>query len=207
MKSSSKKTANGQHSGFKSLLKSESAAVSTLEVSAECSPITIVGNEHIVDGMDDGCLQQAVNARLAPGVSDVVINPDAHLGYGAPVGCVMTSPTHIYPGPVGVDIKCSMSLLQTDLPASEIEDRKTRRELIKAICARIPTGTGRGQRKAPKARRIDERLGFEAVTRGASKNVLRKLGIPQQWADRCEDSQHTAADGSFDSLESRLDGL
>ena len=38
-------------------------------------------------------------------------------GAGVPVGSVMISPTHIYPGPVGVDIKCSMSLLQTDIPA------------------------------------------------------------------------------------------
>ena len=55
------------------------------------------------------CLQQAINSRTAPGVTDLVLNPDAHLGYGAPVGCVMASPTHIYPGPVGVDIKCSTS--------------------------------------------------------------------------------------------------
>lgn len=196
-----------QPMGFKSLLESESSAVSTLDVVKDQSPITVVGNREIVAGFDDKCLQQAVNARLSPGVTNVVLNPDAHLGYGAPVGCVMTSPTHIYPGPVGVDIKCSMSLLQTNLPASAIEDRKVRKELIKAICSRIPTGTGRGQRHAPKARSIDERLGFEAATRGASKNVMRKLGIPQEWAQRCEDSQHTAADGSFDTLEARLDNM
>ena len=32
---------------------------------------------------------------------------------GTPVGCVLNSPTHVYPGPVGVDIKCSMSFLPT----------------------------------------------------------------------------------------------
>ena len=81
-----------------------------------------------------------------PACTELVLNPDAHCGYGAPVGCVLVSPTHIYPGPVGVDIKCSMSLLQLDLPADAIVDRPTRRALINAICERIPTGAGRGQR-------------------------------------------------------------
>ena len=109
-------------------------------------PITVIGTEAIRGTFGDQCLQQAVNSRLAPGVEELVINPDAHLGYGAPVGCVMASPTHIYPGPVGVDIKCSMSLLQLDLPAGEIDSRDTRRALIDAILERVPTGAGKGQR-------------------------------------------------------------
>ncbi len=191
-------------SAFADVLRCESQAIATLDVGQDKSPITVIGNEHIRGGFSDECLQQAINARLAPGVTDVVINPDAHVGYGAPVGCVMVSPTHVYPGPVGVDIKCSMSLLQTDVPAREIESAKVRRELIKAICSRIPTGTGRGQRAAPKARRIDERLGVAAASQGASKNVLRKLGIPKEWARRCEDASHAGLDGNADVLEHRL---
>src|SRR3978361_934544 len=79
------------------------------------TPIKVIGTESIRAGFDEVCLQQAINSRLAPGVTQVVLNPDAHRGYGAPVGCVMVSPTHIYPGPVGVDIKCSMSLLQMNI--------------------------------------------------------------------------------------------
>ncbi len=55
-------------------------------------PITVIGTESIRNTFDDGCLQQAINSRLAPGVTDLVLNPDAHCGYGAPVGCVMVSP-------------------------------------------------------------------------------------------------------------------
>ncbi len=68
-------------------------------------PITVIGTDAIRDNFDQTCLQQALNSRSAPGVTDLDLNPDAHAGYGAPVGCVMVSPTHIYPGPVGVDIK------------------------------------------------------------------------------------------------------
>src|SRR6476659_6038252 len=101
-------------------------------------PITVIGTEAIRDGFDARCLEQALNSRGAPGVTDLVLNPDAHAGYGAPVGCVLVSPTHIYPGPVGVDIKCSMSLLQLDLPADQIADKTLRRKLIEAVCERIP---------------------------------------------------------------------
>src|SRR6185436_13011260 len=103
-------------------------------------PVTVIGTEAIRGTFDDLCLQQAINSRRAPGVSELVLNPDGHAGYGAPVGCVLVSPTHIYPGPVGVDIKCSMSLLQMNLPEGEINDRRIRRALIDAITERIPTG-------------------------------------------------------------------
>ncbi len=167
-------------------------------------PIKVFGTEAIRDTFDDLCLQQAVNSRLAPGVTDLILNPDAHCGYGAPVGCVMVSPTHIYPGPVGVDIKCSMSLLQLDLPAEAIEDRHVRRQLISAICQRTPTGAGKGQRHAEKSRHVNRSLGRQLVVEGASEDVCQSLGIPASWAYRCEDAFHLGHDDTHDSLEQRL---
>lgn len=170
-------------------------------------PITVIGTAAIRSTFDDLCLQQAINTRQAPGVAEVVLNPDAHCGYGAPIGCVLASPTHIYPGPVGVDIKCSMSLLQLELPADAVEDRQVRRALIDAIVMRVPTGAGRGQRCAPKSRRVNAQLGREVVTAGASAAVCEALGIPVEWAARCEDSSHGGHDGTRESLEARLDLL
>src|SRR5436190_15095287 len=149
-------------------------------------PITVIGTNSIRAGFDSTCLQQALNARSAPGVLDLVLNPDAHAGYGAPVGCVLTSASHVYPGPVGVDIKCSMSFLQLDLPAEQIVDKTVRRALINAILERTPTGPGRGQRCAHKARKVGEDLGRKVVVQGASAEVCYALGIPTEWAQRCE---------------------
>ena len=170
-------------------------------------PITVIGTEAIRNGFDAGCIEQALNSRGAPGVTELVLNPDAHRGYGAPVGCVMVSPTHIYPGPVGVDIKCSMSLLQMDLPVEQIADRPVRRALINAIIERTPTGAGRGQRSVKKSRRVSGSLGRKIVIEGASREVCEALGIPPHWADYCEDSQHVGHDGSSGSLEKRVDLL
>lgn len=169
------------------------------------SPVRVVGTDAICSSFDDNCLKQAANVRLAPGVTDVVLNPDAHAGYGAPVGCVLASPTHIYPGPVGVDIKCSMSLLQLDLPKDAVADRPMRRALIVAILARTPTGPGRGQRHAPKGREINADLALRVVTEGASDGVLDELRVPREWAARCEDSAHTGHDHTTEALRERQD--
>jgi len=182
------------------------SAVGILPVQGR-KPITVIGTEAIRAGFDAKCLQQAINSRLAPGVSDLVLNPDAHVGYGAPVGCVMVSPTHVYPGPVGVDIKCSMSLLQLNVPADAVVDRKVRRALIEAIGQRIPTGAGRGQRSARKSRKVGPDVGKNVVTQGASVDVCQALGIPPEWASRCEDHAHVGHDGSSDALALRLDHL
>lgn len=167
-------------------------------------PITVIGTKVIRDGFDSKTLEQALNVSSAPGVTDVVVNPDAHIGYGAPIGCVLVSPSHIYPGPVGVDIKCSMSLLQLDLPQEELLDNKVCRALIAAITDRTPTGPGMGQRDVRKPRRVSKEDAIRAVTEGASETVCRKLGIPYEWASRCEDAFHRGHDGSLHALSERL---
>jgi len=149
-------------------------------------PITVIGTQAIRETFDDVCLQQAINSRRSPGVSNVVLNPDGHLGYGAPIGCVMTSPTHIYPGPVGVDIKCSMSLLQTNIPADAIIDRRIRRS-------------------AKKSRRIPTDIGARSLVEGASETLLTAMGVPAEWAHQCEDAFHLGHDDTQDAIAERVE--
>lgn len=181
-----------------------SEATAILPTTAPSKPVTVIGTPAIRAGFDELCLRQAVNSRLAPGVTDLVLNPDGHCGYGAPVGCVLVSPSHIYPGPVGVDIKCSMSLLQLDLPAAAVAERAVRRALIEAICARTPTGAGRGQRHVRKSRPVSPEVGRRALVEGASAGVCDALGIPRDWADVCEDAWHRGHDDTADALAERL---
>lgn len=172
---------------------------------SKTKPITVIGNQKIRETFDQKCLQQAINSRLAPGVDDLVLNPDAHAGYGAPVGCVMTSRSHIYPGPVGVDIKCSMSLLQTDLPEEELKSKEARRALINSLLERLPTGAGKGQRSVKKSRYVDYQSGKMAVTQGATPKVCQAMGIVPEWASACEDASHTGHDGTIVALLSRME--
>ena len=144
----------------------------------EGKPITVIGTPAIRETFDDKCIEQAINSRTAPGVTDLVLNADAHCGYGAPVGCVLVSPTHVYPGPVGVDIKRSMSFLQLDLPVSEVKERPVRRALIDALLKRTPTGPGKGQRSVPLARRVSPQVGKRVAAEGKDFNeVLRSVEL------------------------------
>src|SRR6186713_2419369 len=170
-------------------------------------PITVIGTDAIRRSFDAKCLEQALNSRGAPGVTDLILNPDAHAGYGAPVGCVLVSPTHIYPGPVGVDIKCSMSLIQLDLPVDAVADKTVRRALINAIVERTPTGAGKGQRNVKKGRNVNGDLGRRVAIEGASEAVCRELGIPPEWAQHCEDAFHVGHSNQRGDLAARLDLL
>ena len=181
-----------------------SDATAILPTGGSTKPVTVIGTPAIRAGFDEICLQQAMNSRLAPGVTELVLNPDGHCGYGAPVGCVLVSPSHVYPGPVGVDIKCSMSLLQLDLPAEAVADRVVRRALINAICERTPTGPGRGQRHVRKSRPVTAVVGRQALVEGASAEVCDAIGIPRDWADHCEDARHFGHDDTVAALADRL---
>jgi tRNA-splicing ligase RtcB len=94
-----------------------------------------------------------------------------------------------------------------NIPADAIVNRKVRRALIDAIGLRIPTGAGRGQRSARKSRKVNRELGTKAVTQGASAEVCTALGIPPEWAMRCEDSFHVGHDETGDALSLRLEHL
>jgi tRNA-splicing ligase RtcB (3'-phosphate/5'-hydroxy nucleic acid ligase) len=177
-------------------------ATGQIEIGETRAPIAVVGTPAIRESFGNSCLAQAIAAASAPGVSRFILNPDAHWGYGVPVGSVLVSPTHIYPSPVGVDIKCSMSLLQTDVPEEAIAEPTVRRQLIREIEARLAT-----KRRAARGLAINQESGFEAAVHGGSKKVLKHFGIPANWLDRCEDTQHTSNDGDHDRLAHRLHKL
>jgi len=75
----------------------------------------------------DGSLEQLVNVAMLPGVVDAALAmPDAHQGYGFPVGGVaaMELPDGVVsPGGVGYDINCGVRLLALSLTAGELGRR------------------------------------------------------------------------------------
>src|SRR5438045_1528848 len=55
-------------------------------------PITVIATPAIRETLKDKCIEQALNSRGAPGSTDLVLNPDAHCRYGAPLGCAVVEP-------------------------------------------------------------------------------------------------------------------
>ncbi len=163
-------------------------------------PVRLIANDTIFAGFDDKVFEQAVNTAEAPGVEQLIVLSDAHAGYGCPVGSVVVTDGMVYPGPVGPDIGCSMSLLQTDLEDAAVDDKQIRRAIINAICARIPTGTG--SRQADKGRKIIAEVLRDIPIHGACQITLGELGIPENWVDRVECAQQ----GDVERLRVRLGG-
>jgi len=163
---------------------------------------TVVANREILKGIacDTNLLSQIANATTLPGVTwkDVAINPDAHLGYGVPIGSVIRTKDIIIPGSVGYDIQCSMSLLQTDVPKEELVDVRVRRLLLDAIEKRVPTGIGQ---RGTQQNRIYDASSW--IPDGFDKMFCEMFNVPVSWMDRCEDSVHRGTCG-YDSLKSRL---
>lgn len=72
-------------------------------------------------GIDDAALRQAMNVAKHPCVvNHVALAPDAHCGFGVPIGCIIAVDNAVIPNAVGVDIGCSMSACRTNIRAAEI---------------------------------------------------------------------------------------
>ncbi|HET7078333.1 MAG TPA: RtcB family protein [Chloroflexia bacterium] len=69
-------------------------------------PVRLFFTPALLAEAEDGLYPQIVNATRFPGVKLVVITPDAHFGYGVPVGSVILTDGTVAMGPVGYDIGC-----------------------------------------------------------------------------------------------------
>lgn len=83
------------------------------------APFTIFGENEI----DELAKRQLYDALKLPISYQGALMPDAHAGYGLPIGGVLATENSVIPYAVGVDIGCRMSLSIFDLPASYIVGR------------------------------------------------------------------------------------
>ena len=79
---------------------------STDELLESPIPFPIWGRENI----DDGAVAQMDNAMRLPVTVAGALMPDAHIGYGLPIGGVLATDNAVIPYAVGVDIACRMRL-------------------------------------------------------------------------------------------------
>ena len=77
-------------------------------------------------GLEAEALQQMKNACKLPVAVSGALMPDAHVGYGLPIGGVLATADAVIPYAVGVDIACRMKLSVFDLPVTAIDDEKAR---------------------------------------------------------------------------------
>jgi len=83
------------------------------------------------DDLDDNAIKQMDNACRLPVAAQAALMPDAHLGYGIPIGGVLATRNAVIPYAVGVDIACRVKLSVFDLPPEQLSGQSDR--LINAI--------------------------------------------------------------------------
>jgi len=71
--------------------------------------------------IDEASLDQMRNACMLPVAARGAVMPDAHVGYGLPIGGVLATRNAVIPYAVGVDIACRMKLTMLDLPVQMLK--------------------------------------------------------------------------------------
>ena len=96
--------------------------------------------------VEEVAIDQARNLSNLPfAVSHVALMPDAHPGYGMPIGGVLFADKAIVPYAVGVDIGCGVALLSTSLTVADLTEHLS--AVLAEIAALVPCGNGpHGQR-------------------------------------------------------------
>jgi len=130
-----------------------------------------------LDYIDEKTLSQAKNlANLPFTFKHIAIMPDAHVGYGMPIGGVMATQDVIIPHAVGVDIGCGVCAVKTSL--TEI-DKEVLKKIMGEIRMAIPAGFKKHKKKQdenlmPIVRNRGEEL--PQIVSQEYDNALKSLG-------------------------------
>jgi len=140
-------------------------------------PGIIYAGEQLIEDMDEKVREQLTNVATLPGIRRAAYAmPDAHWGYGFPIGGVAAfDPDEggvISAGGVGFDISCGVRTLHTGLTADQLEPRKV--ELADALFSRVPAGVG-----STGAIRLSEEEMDEMLRGGANWAIVRGYGRPE----------------------------
>jgi tRNA-splicing ligase RtcB len=142
-------------------------------------PVRIYASPKLLAEMDAQVFAQAAGVATLPGIVGASLAmPDAHWGYGFPIGGVAAIEPEtgvISPGGIGFDINCGMRLVRSRLTWREVEPRLA--ELVAALAERVPAGVGtRG------FVRVGESELAEVLVEGARWAVRRGYGTPRDLA-------------------------
>jgi len=161
-------------------------------------PARVYANEKMLNEIfRDKSLEQLVNLTTLPGIEKyALVMPDAHEGYGSPIGGVFASRISdgiISPGAVGYDQNCGVRLLYSSYSIKEIKAHLD--NLATEIQKTVPSGLGKGHRIKLNIKELDKIL-----EKGAQELIGQNYGTKEdienceangrlEWADALEVSE------------------
>jgi len=124
--------------------------------------------------IEDEALQQMVNACNLPVSVRGALMPDAHTGYGLPIGGVLATDNAVIPYAVGVDIACRMKMTVLDLPVGMLSGEPGK--LKEALCRETAFGVGATFKKRREHDVMDEDWKFSPVVNHLKDKAWSQLG-------------------------------
>ena len=124
--------------------------------------------------LEAGAIQQMRNACELPVTVAGALMPDAHQGYGLPIGGVMATEDAVVPYAVGVDIACRMKLTVLDLPPGALDERRD--SLRKALENETRFGVGASFKQRRRHEVMDDDWSISDVTRQHKDKAWSQLG-------------------------------
>ncbi len=139
-------------------------------------PARVIATKQLLDSMEDIVFDQLTNIATLPGILKAAIAmPDAHVGYGAPIGAVAAFDKEkgvVVPGIVGFDINCGMRLIATNLTVKDVLPKIE--ILVSKLFERIPAGVG-----AKGFIRLNQQEFEKVMVNGATFAVEKEFGFTE----------------------------
>ena len=126
------------------------------------------------DHLEPDAVEQLKNACTLPVAVSGALMPDAHVGYGLPIGGVLATRDAVIPYAVGVDIACRMKMTVLDLPVSALATEQTR--LTRALEGETRFGMGAAFRVRRQHDVMDADWQVTKVTSGLKDRAWAQLG-------------------------------
>jgi tRNA-splicing ligase RtcB len=125
-------------------------------------------------GIDANSHAQMKQACALPVARAAALMPDAHVGYGLPIGGVLACQNAVIPYAVGVDIACRMKLSVLDLPPTSLDGRFDRYRSALERGTRFGVGVQHEKRQTHDV--MDRDWSITRVTRQRKDKAWKQLG-------------------------------
>ena len=161
----------------------ESGGFYTMDVGRD-APGRLFLSEKLYNEAEEGLFTQFRYAANLPGVTDAVLTPDAHIGNGVPVGCVVATDGTLLMQPVGFDIGCGILCFKSDVPMNKGFDEKLRRKFSEDVMKRIGMGVGQRGTVSVSHKGFEEivRLGATALGYERENSERDFLPVDDSWS-------------------------
>jgi tRNA-splicing ligase RtcB len=164
----------------------------------------LIGNKYIYDTMEDDTIQQLSNVCMMPGVIEpVVALPDAHFGYGLPMGAVAAFDAEkgvISSGLCGFDINCGVNSIRTNLRYKDVKEKL--KELVSGLFTAVPSGVGSKGKLRLTMKELDD-----VLVHGCNWAVEKGYGIKKDLENMEENGAMKGAEPSKVSEMAKKRGL